>query len=159
MLNILTGPPECRANDRATVSRFMNQPGKKIVCGGTTSEIVARHTRSELRIDQKQTSLIEPPRCRISGVDLVTEGAVTLNQVYNLLNEDVNRLEADSAVAEFCTCLHEADRINILLGKAMNRANDDITFRQRGVLNREVLLPLLVDKLLAMGKLVTVERV
>jgi len=121
--------------------------------------MVARETGVEVEIEQNPTSLIAPPRYAIEQIDLVTEGAVTLNQAYNLLSEDVDRLKEDSGVTELCLLLNVADRVNFLVGDASNQGSDDIAFRQRGVLTRRVLIPLFVEKLRQMGKLVTVKNV
>lgn len=104
-------------------------------------------------------SVIAPPRYAIKGINLVTEGAVTLNQVYNILDEDAGKLNEDSGVTELRLLLGVADKLNIIVGKADNSANEDISFRQRGVLSRKVLIPLLAEKLRQEGKLVNVEFV
>jgi hypothetical protein len=139
------------------VRRFMKVEGLKIVCGGTTAEIVARVLGQRVSVEQNPQSLVAPPRYEIEGIDLVTEGAVTLNQVYNLLNEDIRDLTEDSGVTELCALLQIADRINIQMGTARSLADGDISFRQRGILTREAIVPLIADRLRAAGKLVVVE--
>lgn len=157
IVNILTGPPEKQADDVPVVRRFMQMEGLKFVCGGTTAELVARALKQTVMVEQDCKSLIAPPRYEIPGVDLVTEGAVTLNQVYNLLDEDIRRLTEDSGVTELCALLQVADRVNIFLGGARNHATNDISFRQRGILNRHQIIPLIAEKLRAAGKLVVIE--
>jgi hypothetical protein len=159
IVNILTGPAGHRSQDTALVRRFLQREGLKIVCGGTTAEIVARVLGQRMGIEQNPESLVAPPRYQIAGVDLVTEGAVTLNQAYNLLDEDLRNLTEDSGVTELCAFLQVADRVNILMGTARNRAAGDISFRQRGILTRETIVPLIADKLRAAGKLVVMETV
>jgi len=159
IVNLLTGPPSDPSLDVATVRRFMQSEGLKIVCGGTTAEIVARAIGVPLRVEQEPKSLVAPPRYEITGVDLVTEGAVTLNQVYNLLDEDLRHVKEDSGVIELCMFLQIADRVNVLVGGARNKANDDIAFRQRGILSRHQILPLLLEKLRAAEKLVVLQQV
>ena len=158
-VNILTGPPADREKDTAIVKRFLQTSGLKIVCGGTTSKLVAKHLNVPLAMETEPMSAIAPPRYGIKGINLVTEGAVTLNQVYNILDEDTAKLNEDSGVTELRLLLGVADRLNILVGTAGNDANEDISFRQRGVLSRKVLIPLLADKLRREGKLVNVEFV
>ena len=65
----------------------------------------------------------------------MTEGAITLDQVYNVLGEPLELLTEDSGVTELCTFLQLADRVN-LFGRRRNRAHGDITFRQQGILAR-----------------------
>ncbi|MHB8997728.1 MAG: SpoIIE family protein phosphatase [Armatimonadota bacterium] len=158
-LSILTGPPSSKSHDRQVASRFLMMEGWKVVAGSTTSEIIAKYLDKELQVQQDLTSKLAPPRYYIEGIDLVTEGAITLNQVYNILGEDAAELEAESGVTELYHLLHAADRINFLVGMARNPAHGDIVFRQRGLLTRGNIVPLLVEKLQGMGKLVTVEYV
>ena len=71
-----------------------------------------------LGVEQDSQSLMAPPRFELEGIDLVTEGAITLNQVYNVLDEPLDKLTEDSGVTELCTFLQLADRVNIFLGGA-----------------------------------------
>lgn len=158
-INILTGPPSERENDMKIIRKFVETPGLKIVCGGTTSRLVSQFLNVPLEMEREPLSDIAPPRYGIKGINLVTEGAVTLNQVYNILDEDISNLNEDSGVTELRMLLNVADRINFIVGCADNTANDDISFRQRGVLSRKVLIPLLAEKLREEGKLVNVEYV
>lgn len=156
IVNVLTGPPVEPERDAEVVERFLAAEGLKIVCGGTTAEIVARVLGQPLSVEQNASSLVAPPRYELEGIDLVTEGAVTLTQVYHLLDEDTRDLKEDSGVRDLCLLLNVADRVNIVLGKAHNRATQDVSFRQRGVLTRRQIVPLLARKLETMGKLVVV---
>lgn len=158
-VNILTGPPVDRERDMAIIRKFLGTSGLKIVCGGTTAKLVAKALNVPLEMEQEPLSDIAPPRYGIKGINLVTEGAVTLNQVYNIIDEDIANLNDDSGVTEIRLLLNVADRVNIIVGCAQNNANEDISFRQRGVLSRKMLIPLLVDKLERAGKLVNVEYV
>ncbi len=158
-VNIFTGPPADKERDIDAIKRFLRLPGLKIVCGGTTAKIVAKYLNVPLQMEQDPVSTITPPRYAIKGINLVTEGAVTLNQVYNVLDEDISRLNEDSGVTELRLLLGVADKLNLIVGGADNTANEDISFRQRGVLSRKVLVPLLANKLREEGKLVNVEYV
>ena len=159
VVNILTGPPVDRRHDAKVVRNFLKQPGAKIVCGGTTAEIVARVLGEKAAVESNPTSLIAPPRFEIAGIDLVTEGAVTLNQTYNILDEDSDDFEEDSSVTELCTYLRNADRINIFQGRAKNQSNKSIHFRQRGLLSRDRIIPLLAERLRRVGKLVVTTEI
>ncbi len=158
-LNIMTGPPTDREIDREIVKQFLELPGLKAVCGGTTAQIVAKYLDEPLQVEQEPTSTIAPPRYAIHGIDLVTEGAITLNQVYNIMDEDIEKLNEDSGVTELRLLLGVADRVNFIVGGAENKANRDISFLQRGVLSRKVLVPHMVERLEKDGKLVTVKFV
>lgn len=158
-VNILTGPPAVKDRDAGVVREFMQMEGHRVVCGGTTAEIVARHTGKRLEMRQEFVSVVAPPECLIDGIDLTTEGAVTLNQVYNILDEDPGKYEADTAVTKMCDLLLGADRIRFLVGRSNKQTYEDICFRQRGLLPREKIIPLLVDHLSKEGKLVTVQYI
>ncbi|MEN6583208.1 MAG: SpoIIE family protein phosphatase [Armatimonadota bacterium] len=158
-VTILTGPPGEQSKDHETVQRFMRMEGIKVVCGGTTAQIVAKALGKELAVEQNPQSLLAPPRYTIDGVDFVTEGAVTLNQVYNVMDEDPESFDEESGVTELHSLLRSADRVNLLIGSAVNPATRHVSFRQKGVLTRQMILPLITEKLRQAGKLVVVENV
>lgn len=158
-LTILTGPPADPSTDQAVVRRFFGQPGWKVVCGGTTAAIVAARLGRTLKAQADDASLRAPPRYEVEGIDLVTEGAVTLNQVYNLLDTDPEELDEDSGVTELLALLRAADQVRIMAGQAVNPASKHVSFRQQGILTRASILPLLVAKLKEAGKRVVVEKV
>ena len=159
IVNVLTGPPSVTSLDTATVRRFMQSEGLKVVCGGTTAEVVARVLGESVGVEKDPTSMVAPPRYEIPGIDLVTEGAVTLNQVYNVLDEDLANFIEDSGVTELCALLQVADRVNITAGGAKNQASGNISFRQCGILTRDHIVPLMAERLRAAGKLVVLEHV
>ena len=158
-LNLLTGPPADPARDAATVDRFLAEEGWKVVCGGTTAGVVAARMDRALRVEQDPDSLLSPPRQFIDGIDLVTEGAVTLNQVYNLIDTDPELMEEESGVRELLRLFRAADRLNLFVGGSANPASAHISFKQQGILSRRAILPLIVGKLKAAGKLVVQEAV
>ena len=158
-VNVLTGPPVDKEQDTQVVRQFLETPGLKIVCGGSTAKIVSQHMGVSLEMESEPISVIAPPRYGIRGINLVTEGAVTLNQLYNIIGEEISKLNDDSGVTELRLLLNIADRVNFIVGCAENKANDDISFLQRGVLSRKVLIPLLADKLEREGKLVNIRYV
>lgn len=159
IVNVLTGPPTRPECDAATVRRFMQSEGLKVVCGGTTAEIVGRVLGKTVDVEKSPQSMVAPPRYELPGIDLVTEGAVTLNQVYNVLDEDLAELTENSGVTDLCALLHVADRVNIIAGKAKNQASGDISFRQCGILTRDHIVPLIAQKLRDAGKLVVVDDI
>lgn len=157
VINIFTGPPSDRHLDGEVAGRFLQTPGMHIVCGATTAQVVARRLGKQIQMEPDPQSLVAPPSYRIEGVDLVTEGAVTLNQVFNILDADPMEYEPDTGVTQLCQALRDADRINILIGQAANAGHSDIAFRQRGILPRTAIAPLLIDRLRTAGKLVVPE--
>jgi len=159
VVHVLTGPPRDPAKDASVVDAFMREQGTKVICGATTADIVSRRMGLPLGIEQNPSDLTTPPRSSLEGVDLVTEGAVTLMQVFNLLDADVNLSDDPGAASELAALLGRADCVRVTVGEAVNPANADIAFRKQGILARSALVPLLAGKLERMGKLVTLERV
>ena len=157
VLNLMTGPPQSRDSDQAFVERFLAQAGEKVVCGSTTADLVARVTGNPLKLLEVSTSFASPPTYRLEGLDLVTEGAITLNQVYNLLEEDLEEYEGGSCVGQICRMLKRADVVHLFVGGARNPGNVGLEFKQLGVLPRHLVVGLLAEKLRALGKLVVGE--
>lgn len=160
-VSIMTGPPIDKNADKKVVDEFMSQEGIKIVMGATTAKIVSSALGKEIEVvnQDKAAGGFTPPTSAIEGVDLVTEGALTLNQLYNVIDENRDNFVEYNAVTELYDYLITADRIIIYLGRMQNTANTDISFKQMGILNRDRIIPLLADKLREKGKLVMVEFV
>ncbi|HEY3276053.1 MAG TPA: SpoIIE family protein phosphatase [Syntrophorhabdaceae bacterium] len=158
-LNVLTGPPANKAKDKEAVKEFMEMKGTKIVCGSTTAEVVGRILKTPVNVREVSNAFHKPPSYEITGIDYATEGAVTLNQLYNILDEKADRLDRDSSVSTLYRLFHSADTINFIMGTATNPGHENIVFRQMGMFPREVIIQLLAEKLRKMGKLVNVEYV
>jgi anti-anti-sigma regulatory factor len=159
VVNLLTGPPASASRDAQVVREFLDAQGTHVVCGATTASIVARHTGRSLQVDPDHKSLLAPPKYALAAADLVTEGSVTLNQVYNILDADPADWVDPSGVTELAALLKQADRVNITLGLTANPANAGMHFRQQGLLSRAKIVELLAGKLREMGKLVVVHSV
>ncbi len=159
IINIFTGPPADEKNDYTVVKKFLDLEGIKVVCGSSTAGIVARHLSQKLNVENKTISNIEPPKYEIEGIDLVTEGAITLNQVYNIIDEDTQNFTANTGVCTLHSLFSFADRVNFIIGRMKNEAHKDPVFLQLGVLSRTVIVPLIAEKLRKKGKMVSLEYV
>lgn len=157
IVNIFTGAPSEPAKDKFVVQRLINSKGFKIVSGGTTAKIVSRVLNKPLTIEQESDSYLTPPSYQIPGINLVTEGTVTLNQLYNVLYCDPRKLDKKNPVTDFLVFLLAADKVNIFLGLSVNKGNDNITFTQLGIIPRKKIIELIIDELKKMGKTVQVE--
>ena len=157
-VTVLTGPPSDRRMDRKVLARFMASDGFKVVSGGSTAKMVASYLGRDLKAEKAQGSLYSPPRYFIDGIDLVTEGALTLNQVCNVIDEQPEELE-EGSVSMLHRLLLDCDKVTFLVGEAVNPANAGIAFRQQGILARKVIIPVLCGKLRVKGKLVIEERI
>ncbi|MDR2735173.1 MAG: serine/threonine-protein phosphatase [Spirochaetota bacterium] len=153
-LTLLTGPPSRQSMDSEYVTEFMHKPGQKIVCGSTTTDIIARETGRAVVPLFAGNSFGQLPEYLIEGIDLVTEGAITLNQTYNILDEPVEHLSENSVTERLCLMLHGADVIHLMIGSAANAAHDDLIFKQAGVHIRKSAIQQIAARLRSMGKLV-----
>ena len=159
VLNILTGPPVRKSADDKVVKEFMVMKGTKGICGSSTVEMVSRVLKRPAKAREISDGYHKPPSYEISGVDYAAEGAVTLNQAYNILEESPDLLDPNSSVSDLCKLFHDSDRINFIVGTATNKSHGGIIFRQMRIFPREVIVNLLAEKLQKMGKLVKVEYV
>lgn len=157
---LLSGPCANPLQDTAVVNRFLGMEGEKIVCGGTTASIVARETGKTLEsIPLQDTPHGAPPGITLDGVDLATEGIMTLNQTCNVLSSPASDEEPETDAERLAERLRRVDRIHILVGGAQNPANENRTARRLGIQPRRDALARLQGLLEGMGKLVIRETV
>lgn len=141
-ISLLTGPPINKENDEKVIKNFLSQQGKKIVAGGTTANIVSRETNKPLKVDLAYSNPNIPPIGYIEGIDLVTEGVLTLNATADIItaNKPVdNKTDGASRMAQL---LLEADIINIFSGGAVNPAHQNPNFPARLNLKTQVIAKL-----------------
>ena len=123
---VWSGPPLDSAQDRAVLDTLLAEPGWRILCGDTTAQIAARLLGKPLRVEQAGEGRDEaPPLAHLEGVDLVTEGVVTLRQALRWLRgaETARDLPRHiDAATRLAGMLLAADRIHFLAGQAQNRA-------------------------------------
>ena len=153
-LNIFTGCPVDRATDTSAVKKFMETDGLHIVAGGSTAKLVSRELNEKLEVVADTDDLNVPIFYKIKGIDLVTEGVNTLNQLNNLLEQPYEKYESNDPVFDFFEKITKADKINFFIGAAQNPANKNIIFKQKGIEPRSVAVPKLANKLKTLGKIV-----
>jgi hypothetical protein len=156
--NILSGPPRDKKDDNEFVSKFMKTQGTKIVCGSTTLDIVARITKKEVKIPKLSTQFHKPPEYILPDIDIASEGAVTLNQVYNVLDTDKSELNDDNIVHKIALKMLGSDEINFYIGTAPNSAHNDIEFKQLGIMEREKVVTHITEHLKSLGKVVVINN-
>jgi len=152
-LTLLTGPPSNRSMNHNYALKFMDMPGKKILCGSTTTDIISEELGLKVETVMSKT-YGQLPDYHIEGIDLVTEGAITLNQANNIMDEPVERLSTSTAAERICLLLHAADVIYLMVGNAANSAHEDLIFKQTGVHIRKHVIRQIAKRLKNMGKLV-----
>lgn len=134
LVNVFSGPPENKDDDEKLMYNFMHSDGKKVVCGGTSSHIAASYLNKELTNNNDGTREV-PPTANIEGIDLVTEGVLTMSHAYKLLSRfdqgDIDAdffdaLDADNGGAHLARILLEdCTELNFFVGKASNKANHE----------------------------------
>lgn len=158
---ILTGPPENRKNDKAAVKKLLAKVGKHAVCGGTTAKIVARLIGKELEVDLSTMTGNVPPLGRIEGIDMVTEGILTLTRVNNLLKTGASRDQVkyeNNGAANLIRLLLNTDSIHFLVGQAVNPAHQNPELPQQlGI--RQAIVREVAEELRKRGKEVSLETV
>ena len=132
-MNLLFGPPADRDDCDRMMSLFFSKKGKHIVCGGTTAAIAAKWLGKPLKTEIHYVKSDVPPIAEIEGVDLVTEGVVTMNRVIeyakdylgeNKENEKWN-FSHDGASLICRMLFEEGTDINFYVGRAVNPAHQN----------------------------------
>lgn len=132
-INLLFGPPANRDDENRMMALFFSKEGKHVVCGGTTSTIAAKYLGKTLEPIANAEKTDIPPMSKIEGVDLVTEGVVTINRVVEYAKDYLaeNELYEEwyfkkNGAALICQVLfEEATDINFYVGKAINPAHQN----------------------------------
>ncbi len=119
---VLIGPPRNMDDDVEVVDKLMRSGGIKVVCGGTTGNIVARVLGRDLSIDPSSRSDRVPPVGTIAGIDLVTEGAVTLVDALDHLKKkpDLKDVRGRDGASRLASILLSADSVHFIVGTAAN---------------------------------------
>jgi hypothetical protein len=126
-LLVMTGAPFNRAHDHDLAKMAESTPGRKVICGGTTANIVSRMLNRPIQIDMRQPMhSTVPPSARMDGFDLVTEGTLTLGEVLRLLEQgfDPEQTRANAAV-RLANLLLDSDIVNFAVGTRINEAHQD----------------------------------
>jgi hypothetical protein len=122
---IVTGAPRRRESDRRLKQIIEDFKGNVIVCGGTTAKIVARELGKEVKSDRQPSGNL-PPSSIIDGIDLVTEGMLTLHVVTERLTKKVLLKEMPEDPAKrFIRILRETDQVEMVVGTKINDETDD----------------------------------
>ena len=131
-MNMLFGPPGNRDDTDRMMSLFFAKEGKHIICGGTTSSLAAKWLNKPLRPSLNYEGDI-PPIAKLEGVDLVTEGVITVNRVVQYAQDFIgdntcydewsNRKDGASLISQLL--FEEATDINFYVGRAINPAHQN----------------------------------
>ncbi len=132
-MNILFGPPSNRDDADRMMSLFFSKEGKHIICGGTTSSIASKYLGKPIEASLNFEESDVPPIAHIDGVDLVTEGVITMNRVIEYAKDYLGENEMyekwnfkrDGASLICQLLFEEATDINFYVGRAINPAHQN----------------------------------
>ena len=133
-VNIMVGPPVDKEKDDFYIEQFLAGPSKKIVCGGTSSTIVARHLQTELKTSFDFPDKEVPPIGYIKGIDLTTEGVLTLRRLMQMLDKYISisdltpktftKKDGASLLADYL--FERATHITFFVGQSVNVAHQGL---------------------------------
>ncbi|MBM6751942.1 SpoIIE family protein phosphatase [Mediterraneibacter glycyrrhizinilyticus] len=166
VVSIFTGPPAKKEDDERIIHDFMHSEGKKVISGGTSANIAARVLGKEIVTEISTAGSDVPPTAVIEGIDLVTEGVLTLGKCLKLLKKYVrgefdeeffDELDADNGASRLAKLLiEECTELNLFVGTAVNEAHKETELNFE-LSMRQNLVEQLVKTMEAMEKRVTVK--
>lgn len=125
-LLLCSGPPFTETNDRQLAERIREWDGTTVICGGTTAAIVARELRREIEVNLRRDISGLPPTSSMPGVELITEGVLTLARVKSLLEQTSSaELRGQGTDFDLARMLLEHDRIEFVIGTRINPQHQD----------------------------------
>ncbi|MBC2582815.1 SpoIIE family protein phosphatase [Clostridium sp. DJ247] len=137
-INLFTGPPKNRAMDSKVIKEFISSPGKKIICGGTAANIAERELNRKLKVNLDFYDRDTPPTAVMDGIDLITEGVLTLNKAIDEIkkygsnfskeNKNINYKGSDGVSKLVKMLVQECTHLNLWVGKAINPAHQNPDF-------------------------------
>lgn len=165
---VMVGPPSNKDDDNKVVERLLSASGLKICCGGTTSTIVSRYLNKPIETDINfDFDSDVPPKGYIEGIDLVTEGVLTLQKVNRYLErcvKDSSFLEqllqsegTDGATCLIKAFLRDSTMITFMVGLSDNPAHEAIAYSTISLNAKIQLIKDMSENLRVLGKIVNIE--
>lgn len=121
-VTMFTGPPKDKADDAKAYNEFIESAGTKVVCGGTTSQIVSAMSKKPIKVLLDSYEKDIPAMAQIQGTDLVTEGVITISKVCEMLEGRVFDYRKSNGAIQLFQILRNADYIKFIAGMAINAA-------------------------------------
>jgi serine/threonine protein phosphatase PrpC len=139
-LMVCSGPPYNEKKDTMLAKDLANFEGTKIICGGTTANIISRELKRELYTDLSFSVNNLPPISRMEKIDLITEGILTLGKALRLLEDDFkpDYTSKDPAIM-LCNQFMLHDEIQFIVGTKVNEAHQDPTLPVELEIRRNVI--------------------
>lgn len=127
-LMICSGPPFDESADNAFARQLQEFDGQKVICGATTADIIAREWQQNITDSAEFHDHELPPISAMKGVDLITEGMLTLNKTTRLLQKHDSATEFGKGPADrLAALILSSDQIYFLVGTRINEAHQDPT--------------------------------
>jgi len=125
-LLVITGPPFSKERDGELAELVQTFDGKKVICGGTTAGIVSRLLGRPVTMDLKSLDPEIPPPAVMDGVDLVTEGTVTLAKVAEMLERgNPGEPARKNPASDLVSLMLQSDIVEFVVGTRINEAHQD----------------------------------
>jgi hypothetical protein len=138
-LLVITGPPYSKDKDSQLAVKVQQFEGKKAICGGTTAEIIAENLGFLYRPGMEVTDYDLPPISYMEGINLVTEGILTLGKVFQILeNYKSDFILSNGPADELVKLLIKSDKIHFITGTSINTAHQDPSLPQELEIRRNV---------------------
>jgi len=162
-VDLFSGPPENSDDDAAFVNRFMTSKNRKVVCGGTASNIIADKLNLEVETTLDYCDPNVPPIGHIKGIDLVTEGVLTISRAVEIIKryrkqEATNLNKRDGATLLSKLLIEDCTHITFWIGSAINPAHQNPDFPSELGIKRSVLNDLM-DQLKQLGKVIRIHYI
>ncbi|MGI5173284.1 SpoIIE family protein phosphatase [Treponema sp. OMZ 840] len=123
---VLTGPPLHPESDIEIARRFTAFEGKRIICGGTTANIISRELNKPVKVLLKNFDPKVPPASEMEGADMVTEGIITMGVVSEILEKGARTEQMKpNPATRIVDMFLDSDRINFIVGTKINEAHQD----------------------------------
>lgn len=137
-LLICSGPPYKSENDKLIAEIVRLFDGNKIISGGTTAHIIARELGLDIETDLNSGDNLLPPISHIKGIDLVTEGILTIGKVAEFL-ENGKEVSGQNAAGKIIKYILSNDHIKFIIGTKINDAHQDPTLPVELEIRRNVI--------------------
>lgn len=134
-VNLFTGPPREKENDKMVIKEFMASKGRKVICGGTAANIAERELNKRLNVCLDFINKDVPPIATMEGINLITEGVLTLSKALDKIKKlqepyshDCNNVDfsgKDGVSRLVRMLIEDCTHLNIWVGKAVNAAHQN----------------------------------
>ena len=124
-LLVITGPPFAKERDGELAEMAVHFDGRKVICGGTTANIVSRLLNRPVKMSLAKLDPEIPPASAMEGIDLITEGTVTLARVAEMLDRGAGQTWPDNPARDLMTRMLQSDIVQFVVGTRINEAHQD----------------------------------